>query len=352
MHQLCEPTHDLPSTDISLTGSTTNHLQEAAVTYDDGGVLPDYTVDSTGGQHPLCPDNVIRNYSDMLKDLLSSTVASPVALEPVDQSNSNIWDFFLDSNEEMIDIGDISLLDLQPVDFNGLHSQTIEPHGTTNSRMFEDAASTAATEAFRASGWDWGPSPGDSSSAETSHLILPSHCAETAEIGIREQGRMPALLKPEDRNRLLSLLLQHCVKEQWIRIAPTFPSELFLDQMIRQFFAHQRADTVPWFHIPSFRSENLKDELLAAMVGIGACLSSSEAVQRFGYVMPEILRYAVVEQVSIVSITSGRVPLHIILLSAKLFNSGLRIIPCREIYSFFMLGVSSGHIMRPFWSFC
>ncbi|KAH6619055.1 hypothetical protein C7974DRAFT_342198 [Boeremia exigua] len=241
------------------------------------------------------PDEVARNYSEVLKDLLDSSVTSPIFLEGMDQAASTFWDTFMGSNEDFLDIADIPLLDLQPFDFEELEGRSTEVNDNEDSGLPLHIASAAATQAFRVSGWDWGPTRGDSTSAETTNLILPSGISWNDTISGAVRTQISPMVKSEDRDRLLSLLLHHCVKEQWIRIAPSFPSESFLDQMVLQFLASQRLETVPWFHIPSLRLDKVRVELLAAMVGVGACFTPREAVQRFGYVMPDILRYAVVE---------------------------------------------------------
>ncbi|KAF2014099.1 hypothetical protein BU24DRAFT_348292 [Aaosphaeria arxii CBS 175.79] len=193
---------------------------------------------------------------------------------------------------------------MEGFDFVQLHSE-----GPRNISTFEQVVCTAATQAFRASGWDWGPTHQDSLSAETTKLILPPECANYERSALKAQAQSPPIFRHNDRIRLLSLLLQHCGKEQWIKIAPTFPSEPFLDHLFHQFLESQRTKRLPWFHIPSLPIGAIKDELLAAMIAAGACLTSHEAVQRFGYVMPDILRYAIIERLTHDNSTSRDVQL-------------------------------------------
>ncbi|KAL6149806.1 hypothetical protein ACJQWK_02802 [Exserohilum turcicum] len=279
---------DTPSANSGPAGD--GHAHSAS----QSNMLPSFEHNSSTNQSGFWPDEVTRNYSEVLKDLLGSTMASPVAFDGFSQTDKTFWDAFMEGDEQFIDINDIPLLDLQPCTMDSADARAPKPRGDERDSSFDCVASAAASQAFRSSGWDWGPTRGDSTSAEITNLILPSACKPDT-TGVHAQRHMPPILGSEDRDRLLSLLLHHCIKEQWIRIAPKFPSELFLDQILRQFFASQRLETVPWFHIPSFRPDLLRDELLAAIVGIGASFTRHEPVQRFGYAMPEILRNAVIE---------------------------------------------------------
>lgn len=323
---------DTPSANSGPAGD--GHAHSAS----QSNMLPSFEHNSSTNQSGFWPDEVTRNYSEVLKDLLGSTMASPVAFDGFSQTDKTFWDAFMEGDEQFIDINDIPLLDLQPCTMDSADARAPKPRGDERDSSFDCVASAAASQAFRSSGWDWGPTRGDSTSAEITNLILPSACKPDT-TGVHAQRHMPPILGSEDRDRLLSLLLHHCIKEQWIRIAPKFPSELFLDQILRQFFASQRLETVPWFHIPSFRPDLLRDELLAAIVGIGASFTRHEPVQRFGYAMPEILRNAVIECVSATLRHKTQIqcpPEHL----TDSHDSGLRTTLRRETYSYFKHGAS------------
>lgn len=245
-----------------------------------------------------------RSYGEVLRDILGSSAATPVDLEDVmmGETGEDIWDQCLDSGQPFADLTGFSFIDLAPFDMEQTLPMTLGRPATTggqeNTASFEQAASAAATQAFQLSGWNWGPSPEDSESAETTNLILPSGDPRPEGVEPHSTTQHSALLGPRHRNRLLSMLLNHCEKEQWVQIASTFPSEQFLNQLLQVFFALQGRDTLSWFHLPTVQMENLRAECLTAMIGTAACFSLNRSVQRFGYVLPEMVRFAVIDQVS------------------------------------------------------
>lgn len=244
-------------------------------------------------------NNSTRIYSDILKDILGSNTASPIPTGAEVESDGSIdlWNSVLISDQSFGDFMPFSQSTSQNFNLEDFDFMQLRPDGPRNISTFEQMVCTAAAQAFKASGWDWGPTHQDSLSAETAKLILPPECANYERSPSDAQAQSPPIFGHNDRNRLLSLILQHCGKEQWIKLAPTFPSEPFLDHMFNRFLESQRIQTLPWFHIPSLPIGAIEDELLAATIATGACLTPHEAVQRFGYVMPDILRYAIIERV-------------------------------------------------------
>ncbi|KAJ0104003.1 hypothetical protein J7T55_009667 [Diaporthe amygdali] len=243
-----------------------------------------------------------RSYGEVLRDILGSSAATPVDLEDVmmGETGDNIWDQCLDSGQPFADLTEFSFIDLAPFDMEQTLPMTLgrpaRTDGQENTASFEQAASAAATQAFQLSGWNWGPSPEDSESAETTNLILPPGDPRPEGVDPHFIPQHSALLGATHRNRLLSMLLNHCEKKQWVQIASTFPSEQFLNQLLQVFFALQGRDTLSWFHLPTVHMKNLRVECLTAMVGAAACFSLNRSVQRFGYVLPEMVRFAVIDQ--------------------------------------------------------
>lgn len=261
-------------------------------------------------QQELEHEMAAHSYFQVLRDILGSSAASPTTAEDVlmDGTGDNIWDQCLNAGQPFADLTGFSFIDLAPFDTSTTLDTAVSNARQENSATFETTAPAAATQAFHVSGWNWGPSPSDNETAETTNLILPS--GEPLHSHLSTQS--PTLLKQEDRSRLLSMLLQHCGKEQWVRIASTFPSEQFLNHLLQAFYALQGRDTLSWLHLPTIKIEGLRAECLAAMVGTAACFSLNRSVQRFGYVLPELVRFAVIDQVGHVSY-----PLRLCLTSAE-----------------------------------
>ncbi|KAH7384683.1 hypothetical protein BKA66DRAFT_462660 [Pyrenochaeta sp. MPI-SDFR-AT-0127] len=255
-------------------------------------------------------NSAAQSYTELLRDILDSAAGSPLPNDAETDGSMDLWNSILLSDQSSQDFAGLSHTDWQNFNEHSFDFAQSEFQGIqSNPSSIEQKACAAGTQAFRDSGWDWGPTHEDCHSAETAKLILPPDCARFEKNTSSLQVPAPLLLGPNDRNRLLSLLLQHCGKEQWIRVAPTFPSELLLDNILRRFIASQQTETLPWFHIPTLRPDMIRDELLAASVATGACFTPHEAIQRFGYVMPDILRYAIIDRLTHDNATSRDVQL-------------------------------------------
>lgn len=255
-------------------------------------------------QHELEQEIAARSYYEVLRDILGSSAASPAAAEDalMDETGDNIWDQCLNAGQPFSDLTGFSFIDLAPFDMDSMAVDTVPGVSRPeNNASFEHAAPTAATQAFHLSGWNWGPSPSDNETAETTNLILPAGVHKPESLHPHVTTQDPGLLKQEDRSRLLSMLLKHCGKEQWVRIASTFPSEQFLNHLLQAFYTLQGRDALSWLHLPTVQIESLRVECLAAMIGTAACFSLNRSVQRFGYVLPELVRFAVIDQVGNVS---------------------------------------------------
>lgn len=258
-------------------------------------------------QHGLEQDIAARSYYEVLRDILGSSAATPAAVEDslMDETGDNIWDQCLNAGQPFSDLTGFSFIDLAPFDMDMALDTAVSVARPENTASFEHAAPAAATQAFHLSGWNWGPSPDDNETAETTNLILPAGIHRPDSLHPHLATQNPGLLKQEDRSRLLSMLLKHCGKEQWVRIASTFPSEQFLNHLLQVFYTLQGRDTLSWFHLPMVQIESLRVECLAAMIGTAACFSLNRSVQRFGYVLPELVRFAVIDQVGNVSHSLG-----------------------------------------------
>lgn len=285
-----------PQEDTSLTGTGTIGPQDQVEP------MTDFSLDNHQMSQPneLEQEMASRSYYEVLRDILGSSAASPAAAEDslMDGTGDNIWDQCLNAGQPFSDLTGFSFIDLAPFDMDMALDTAVGVARPGNTASFEHAAPAAATQAFHMSGWNWGPSPDDNETAETTNLILPAGVHRPEPLHPHLTTQSPGILKQEDRNRLLSMLLKHCGKEQWVRIASTFPSEQFLDHLLQAFYTLQGRDALSWIHLPTVQIESLRVECLAAMIGTAACFSLNRSVQLFGYVLPELVRFAVIDQVS------------------------------------------------------
>ncbi|KAK5064589.1 hypothetical protein LTR84_000422 [Exophiala bonariae] len=263
-------------------------------------LIPDTTMSST-----LHFDSEINaatlSYGEVLRDILDFSANSPVRYKPtdLDDPTGDVWDAYQGMEQDFDDFDSFSFGALPTVDDvcaapsrgNHANASNSNPKAST----FEETAVQAGSQAFLASGWTWGPTAMDSDYSEHSNLIIPPHSVGTIDLNLQPQNTASSNMKPDIRHRILSVLLNHCDKAQWVRISSSFPSDFLLDNMTQRFLASQRTETLSWFHAPSFNPQKMQDEFLLAIIAHGASLTPVASIQRFGYVVPNVLRYAIID---------------------------------------------------------
>ncbi|EMC95497.1 hypothetical protein BAUCODRAFT_72201 [Baudoinia panamericana UAMH 10762] len=152
--------------------------------------------------------------------------------------------------------------------------------------------SVEGAKAFETSVWHWVPNAADTGAAgEPDPSVIPADvphgpdedCPYTSVVLARH-------LCPKDRDRVLSVILDHCDKSNIVRIATTFPSHSILESFLRTALHHQavRSPTA-WIHVPTFSTKTARDCLLCALIACGAFMSPVPAAQTMGAAMPELI---------------------------------------------------------------
>lgn len=244
-------------------------------------------------------------YTDFLKEILyhpSQDNAMGAAIRSGAQTPYNIWDTFMTTSPDWDHDLDLSALPSYP------NAAQFRDNGETgNTREGVDGADTETNdglrlgvEAFKTSFWNWVPSPEDTGTADQTNLSLPSHTIDAP----TSISRMDPDLEPKhcsmiDRERVLGLLVSHCEKKNIVRIISSFPSTGLIEILVNLCLRSLATCKQCFIHVPSFEFHNTCDILLTALIAFGACLTSSSAVRRLGYAIPEILRFAIVDEVCI-----------------------------------------------------
>lgn len=161
-----------------------------------------------------------------------------------------------------------------------------------------DAVSAATAKAFKASIWHWEPTLSDTGPAAESSLVVPGLSPELVDGSHEPPAPSTSVsLSAEDRERLLSVLIENCDKANMARIALFFPTTEVLERFLHTalVMATQTPD-LPWLHSPTFEPSLLKRELLCALVAYGAFRGPPGVIQHLGSAMPELIQLAILQQ--------------------------------------------------------
>ncbi|KAH6876532.1 c6 zinc finger domain-containing protein [Thelonectria olida] len=117
----------------------------------------------------------------------------------------------------------------------------------------------------------------DHGSPETQPPPLNEYC-------VRDRLSRPA------RDKFLGMILNHCRLERSHFAIKAFPTPEVLDDLLQGFFFHHRRQIDSYIHIPSFRPNELRPELLGGIVASGAVLTDIISVQKLGFAIQETVR--------------------------------------------------------------
>lgn len=172
------------------------------------------------------------------------------------------------------------------------------PDGIEDSLAAEEAVSSTAARAFRTPICHWEPTSADTQAAAERHLAnhtlsaqqldpfpsLPSHVASVR-------------LSPEERERVLSVLVNHCAKVNVVRIATSFPPTAVLDRLLQTALRiAMTTSCLPWLHAPTFHASGIRSELQCALIAYGAFQGPSRAFHNLGTAMPPVILNAILDQ--------------------------------------------------------
>lgn len=296
--EIIEPQLAVDSEDATLPVATSDRTTESLT------FMPSMDSNSTMSCSfavPLTPTSILNAtdtselYADFLKGLLdngSSENMYPPIMSAEDLG-VGFWDDYLDANMSLQGTVDVQSLS-PPTIINTFTAQT----GPEEGKTLEQKAFQAAANAFEQSGWNWSPSSQDRRSAEHGGLSLPHDWARQEGIPQPDANFLAKQMGPTDRERVMGLLLTYCSKQHLARMVSTFPSVGSLNGLVHRFLRSQTSGHQSWIHIPTFDPTTLRPELLAAVLADGACSTPVEVMTKLGYAMIDIVRTAVIDNVS------------------------------------------------------
>jgi hypothetical protein len=296
--------------------------------------LDSHSTMSGGFEMPVTPTsdlNITETselYADFLKGLLDNGSSDNMypPLVSADDLGVGFWDDYLDANKNLEGIHDVQSLP-PPTISSTLTIQAGLGVDRRDMNALEQKAFHAAANAFEQSGWNWSPSSQDHRSAEHGGLSLPHDWARQQGIPQPDADFSAKQMGLTDRERVMGVLLTYCSKQHLARMVSTFPSIGSLNGLVHGFLRSQTSSHEPWIHVPTFDPTTSRPELLAAVLAHGACSTPVEVMTKLGYAMIDIVRSAVVDNVSIIPSCASRSQ------NDDIWNSGMATTVYHEICS-------------------
>lgn len=244
-----------------------------------------------------------------LADFLSN-VMMPTSPNSLAAAGPHSFDFIQQSyysGRDVFNFGMESSLDFNEIDFGWITSQNarqpawnygaapeLERAPPVRETRTPDVSTgiTAGAEAFQKSVWRWRPVQQDHAHAEQLNLSLPYKDMQSLEPrhGPKE---LDQTLEQTSRDKILAMLLSGCKPQNVTRIVASFPSAELLDSLMHSFFRSEVHRTDSWIHLPTFRVQSQRPELVGIVLAAGAVLSGVPALRKLGFAIQEAVRLAI-----------------------------------------------------------
>lgn len=178
--------------------------------------------------------------------------------------------------------------------FNLPFESTFTPYASTTSSNSENTTSAGVgADAFKGSLIrTWTPQPGDTSMMERQNLVAPEN-VDNMPVFPESRGTLPEPLSYNARDRILGMVLETCPYSVASRVIASFPSAEFLNNCIQYYLCRRHGEQIDsYIHLPTFKPNDQRAELLAMLAGAGAVATSSDVVRKLGYALQESVRQA------------------------------------------------------------
>ncbi|KAH7133691.1 c6 zinc finger domain-containing protein [Dactylonectria macrodidyma] len=208
--------------------------------------------------------------------------------------NRGLLDFTMETGFDFDD-ADFGFIDQLCSDPNNVevHPQPMLPHdldalGTETQRKHV----ALGTEAYKRSSLSiWEPTSKDSIAAGLEDLsALGTDQGSPEGQPITDQYFIRERLSRLARDKFLGMILNHCRLEKSHFAIKAFPTAEVLDDLLQGFFSHHLHQTDSFVHVPSFRPNTLRPELLGGIIATGAVLTDITSVHKLGFAIQEAVR--------------------------------------------------------------
>ena len=262
---------------------------------------------------PLAHDESLRDistdmqdhhFSDFLRGVMTPTRSNTLGeygltdWQNPELGPRHVLDFNVDGNLEF-DSADFNFLDQlcgktinKPME--SLSPDTVQVQiqevGPASLRGAEARSVGLGTEAFRKSSLArWLPCHKENANVVMNEYLENGDSPPGTRLKLDKRPMLESL-DQRSRDKILALVLNASPSEGAASIAASFPPAELLDDLMQNFFSTHRNQASSFIHIPTFRPNQQKPELLAATVAYGATLTGLKALHKFGLALQEAVR--------------------------------------------------------------
>ncbi|KAM5349874.1 hypothetical protein ACJ41O_006379 [Fusarium nematophilum] len=244
-------------------------------------------------------DLIQHDMSGFLRGVITPTVTD--AMPPPDWLDLDsfgprgLLDFTIDGCPDFDD-SDLGFLDQL---CNNSSTINLQPHfSPVNNDGFPGPGSTRkhvalGVEAFsRSSLGNWLPDHQDHGDAEFEHLSILSVDGSSPDTRLKLDSRyLVENVSRTARDDVLAMVLATCRPERISTVTKAFPQPELLEDLTQSFFSHYRRRPDSYVHVPSFRPNAGKPDLLAVIAGAGALLTDITSLHKLGLAFQEAVRH-------------------------------------------------------------
>lgn len=238
------------------------------------------------------------NDGSFLHDFLQSIIGgdpfprqNPSDHVPGTWTARNVFDFGTNTNLELNDLDFNFLEDYnQQIPFASF-VETPETARSLPGSTGEPPSALGVESLQKSSTWRFRPATQDHAMNDQQNISLPQ--TETSRRLAVQRRVTSEMLSHTMRDRIMALFMSSCNEEMLQRTMLSFPSLELLDSLVQYFLSSKSAISNRMIHLPTFKPNNVRPELVAAMVIGGATLAPDISLRKMGFALMEVIRVGV-----------------------------------------------------------
>ncbi|KEQ67409.1 uncharacterized protein M437DRAFT_80055 [Aureobasidium melanogenum CBS 110374] len=207
----------------------------------------------------------------------------------------NVFDFGANTDLELNDL-DLNFLDgyNHEIPFTSF-VETPETNRSVPGSASEPPSALGVESLQKSSTWRFRPVTQDRGMGDQQNISLPS--GETSKRLPVQRRVTSEMLSYTMRDRIMALFMSSSNEETLQKTMQSFPSLELLDSLLQYFLSSKTAISNRMMHLPTFRPNNARPELIAAMVVGGATLAPDVSLRKMGFALMEVIRVGVPQNI-------------------------------------------------------
>ncbi|KAG9844090.1 hypothetical protein KCU63_g10825, partial [Aureobasidium melanogenum] len=235
-----------------------------------------------------------------LHDFLQSIIGGDPFPREIAPGGSGTW-----TPRNVFDFGANTDLELNDLDLNFLDGYNheipftsfVETPETNRSIPASEPPSALGVESLqKSSTWRFRPVTQDRGMGDQQNISIPS--GETSKRLPMQRRVTSEMLSYTMRDRVMALFMASSSNVDTLqKTMQSFPSLELLDSLLQYFLSSKTAISNRMIHLPTFRPNNARPELIAAMVVGGATLAPDVSLRKMGFALMEVIRVGVPQNI-------------------------------------------------------